>query len=316
MKIAIVGAGMAGLTAAQILEGVAEVTVFDKSKGTGGRLSSRFHSGGWIDHGAPCFSITIPDFINFTRQHLGKEVFSSWRPNVLGHSPEKESVQFIGVPRNSAITRALLGNLKFQSSTRISKIVRTPDGWKLFSDEESLLGTWHKVIIAIPAPQALLLVSNEQAFFDQMHQVKMEPCWVAAIKTQKLIKPEADIRFFEHSEIDKIVTNSNKPERKNKNVYLVHMTRGWSEAHLEDPEKGVSKKILELFKTTTEAGSNCELLFVHRWRYAFSATPLGKPFLWDAEKDLGLCGDWCIGRRVEDAWQSGYSLAKHIIHSA
>ena len=315
MKIAIVGAGMAGLTAARIMAKVAEVTVFDKSKGTGGRLSSRFYSGGWIDHGAPCFSINIPDFINFTRQHLGKEIFSPWRPNVLGNLPEKESVQFIGVPKNSAITRALLGNLQFQSSTRISKIVRTPDGWELFNDNDSLLGNWHKLVIAIPAPQALLLVSNELAFFDQMYQVKMEPCWVGAIKTQKLLKPEADIRLFEHSEIDKIVTNSSKQDRKNENVYLVHMTRRWSEEHLEDPENGVSKKILEAFKTTTETGSNCELLFVHRWRYAFTITPLGKPFLWDPERKLGLCGDWCLGRRVEDAWQSGYSLAKHIIRS-
>ena len=39
MKTAIIGAGMAGLTVASILRTAGyEATVFDKSKGTGGRL--------------------------------------------------------------------------------------------------------------------------------------------------------------------------------------------------------------------------------------------------------------------------------------
>ena len=50
MKTAVIGAGMAGLTVARTLRMAGyEVTVFDKSKGTGGRLASRSLAGGWID---------------------------------------------------------------------------------------------------------------------------------------------------------------------------------------------------------------------------------------------------------------------------
>jgi renalase len=35
--------------------------------------------------------------------------------------------------------------------------------------------------------------------------------------------------------------------------------------------------------------------------------------LWDAELSLGVCGDWCLGRRVEDAWQSGADLAARML---
>jgi predicted NAD/FAD-dependent oxidoreductase len=56
-----------------------------------------------------------------------------------------------------------------------------------------------------------------------------------------------------------------------------------------------------------------EVLFVHRWRYAFTAEALGKPFLWDRTSQLGACGDWCLGRRVEDAWRSGVDLAARIL---
>lgn len=43
-KIAIVGAGLAGLSAAKELESSAEVTVFDKSRGVGGRLATRMQT--------------------------------------------------------------------------------------------------------------------------------------------------------------------------------------------------------------------------------------------------------------------------------
>ena len=44
LKIAIVGAGIAGLAAARILAKNFEVTVFEKSRGLGGRLSTRYAS--------------------------------------------------------------------------------------------------------------------------------------------------------------------------------------------------------------------------------------------------------------------------------
>ena len=70
MNVAVIGSGMAGLTAARILEAAgAIVTVFDKSKGTGGRLSSRSFEGGWIDHGAPYFSSEQTGFSEFLRGH-------------------------------------------------------------------------------------------------------------------------------------------------------------------------------------------------------------------------------------------------------
>jgi renalase len=46
-----------------------------------------------------------------------------------------------------------------------------------------------------------------------------------------------------------------------------------------------------------------------RWLYAKTDQPLGKSHLWDAKAGIGLCGDWCLGHRVEDAFVSGLELA-------
>ena len=45
------------------------------------------------------------------------------------------------------------------------------------------------------------------------------------------------------------------------------------------------------------------------WRQAQTLKPLGRPYVWDAARGIGLCGDWCIGHRVEDAFVSGLELA-------
>ena len=52
---------------------------------------------------------------------------------------------------------------------------------------------------------------------------------------------------------------------------------------------------------------------VHRWRYAQTQTPLGQSFMWAPEMGVGVCGDWCLGHRVEDAFVSGLELALAVL---
>jgi predicted NAD/FAD-dependent oxidoreductase len=54
-------------------------------------------------------------------------------------------------------------------------------------------------------------------------------------------------------------------------------------------------------------------LAAHRWRYALVETPLGAPFLHDAARGLGACGDWCLGPRIESAWLSGVALGRALL---
>ena len=49
---------------------------------------------------------------------------------------------------------------------------------------------------------------------------------------------------------------------------------------------------------------------VHRWRYALVEKPLGESYIWDATLRLGACGDWCLGPRIEAAFNSGEAARK------
>jgi len=317
MNIAVIGAGMAGLTAARILQSAgAEVTVFDKSKGTGGRLSSRSYAGGWIDHGAPYLSAGSSGFYDFLHDHLDAGILQDWQASLTGEPGEAEQVHFIGVPRNSAITRSLLGSLIFQPSTRIARLEAVEKGWLLYNDGDSLLGTWQQVVIAVPAPQVLPLIRQYQLCVALVKSVVMEPCWVAAIQTARDLPWLSDVNFFQHPVIHRVTRNSAKPGRQNDHVYLVQATRRWSEDHLEQPPESIASELQKNFNAMFPAVVDSEPLFAHRWRYALTDKALGQPFLWDESLQLGVCGDWCLGRSVEDAWQSGMQLAGHIVQAA
>jgi len=52
---------------------------------------------------------------------------------------------------------------------------------------------------------------------------------------------------------------------------------------------------------------------VHRWLYAKTAQALGPSHLWYKRQGIGLCGDWCLGHRAEDAFISGLELALSVL---
>jgi predicted NAD/FAD-dependent oxidoreductase len=296
-----------------LAEAGVNVTLFDKSKGTGGRLSSRSFEGGWIDHGAPYLSSERPDFLAFLKDHLPASSLQPWQPQVAGSLHRDEQPHWIGVPRSSALTRGLLGDIPFQASTRIARLAASADGWQLFNDGESLLGCWPQVVIAVPAPQTLALLRGQPALADEISTVKMEPCWVTAIRTKTKLIEQADVSAYEDSIIHRVTHNSAKPGRQNTNVYLLQATSSWSLAHLEETAESVGHQLQQRFDQLVDKAVDSEILFSHRWRYAFTESPLGHPCLWDADLSLGVCGDWCLGRRVEDAWQSGSVLAVRML---
>jgi renalase len=71
----------------------------------------------------------------------------------------------------------------------------------------------------------------------------------------------------------------------------------------------VKAKLLKAFAEVTGIRAAPSYAQAHRWRYAKTDRALGVSHLWHAQAGLGVCGDWCIGHRVEDAFNSGLALA-------
>jgi renalase len=93
----------------------------------------------------------------------------------------------------------------------------------------------------------------------------------------------------------------------------VQASAAWSREHLEDDAERVQAKLLKAFAEVTGIRAEPTYAQVHRWRYAKTEQALGVSHLWSAATSVGVCGDWCLGHRVEDAFVSGLELALSVV---
>jgi predicted NAD/FAD-dependent oxidoreductase len=116
-----------------------------------------------------------------------------------------------------------------------------------------------------------------------------------------------------HHRIAWLARESSKPKRGPVERWTVQASAAWSEEHLSDDVERVQAKLLKAFSEVTGIRAQPSFATAHLWRYAQTSSPLGSSHLWDAKNNIGACGDWCIGHRVEDAFISGLELALSVV---
>jgi predicted NAD/FAD-dependent oxidoreductase len=176
-RIAIIGAGTAGLSCAQFLAHAGhQVHVFDKSRGPSGRMSTRRSSDGdanWqCDHGAQYFTAHDADFRAqvATWEQAGA---ASWSARIGSYDGQRFMLQtsagqrFVGTPRMTSpaahSVRCMTGSpnpVRFQWQTTIEPLqADTGAGWLLHSPRHRVPAL-PNLLLAVPAPQAAQLLAG------------------------------------------------------------------------------------------------------------------------------------------------------------
>lgn len=321
-KVAIIGSGLAGLTAAILFQQNGfETTVFEKSRGPGGRLAAKRVADGSVDIGAQYFTIRNPDFRRFLEHHAGAKSFAPWKgrfgyqtsPGQWESFPDEK--RYVGVPRMTAISRALAGNVSLVPETRISRLDHGPDGWRLNSEQGEQHGPFDAVVITAPPAQArdLLTDSNLPKLAAQLDAPvsHVQPCW--AVAAHFALPPfERYEGMRVHSQVlSWAANNSSKPGRESSGQWWVlHARSDWSAANKDRPAEQVAGEMVREFQSVTGATVMPDDLVTHRWLYAKSSDPATPGHLWFADAGIGLAGDWLSGGRVEGAFESASALVK------
>lgn len=319
-KVAVIGAGIAGLSCATSLKAAGiDLTLLDKSRGPAGRMSTRRGDDWQCDHGAQYFTARDPAFrAEVARwQHAG--VADLWRARiaVLGeageHGADFALERFVGVPRMTAPARFLADALPLTAQTTVTEIRPSPDGWWLVSAEHGLHPTrFDAVLLAVPAPQAVpLLRSPAPGLANLSARANMRGSWALMLRYDAPVALPFDAAFVNSGPLRWIARDSSKPGRPRGETWLLHATAEWSEAHIEATPEAVADTLLRAF---AELGAPPpEACTAHRWRYADTEPPLDACHVWDVDRRIGLCGDWLNGGKVEGAWLSGRSLAQDVL---
>ncbi len=314
-RIAVIGAGMAGLSCARVLHASdAEVVVFDKGRRPGGRLATRRIDALRFDHGAQ-YATARGDAFQAFLAGAGEHV-AAW-------DPARARPRWVGLPGMSALGQAAaqggIGSLV--SLRQVTLIERARAGWLVHHQDAAAVrpgtvgpggecaGPFDRIVLALPAPQAApLLTALEHAFADAVDAVVMEPCWAIMLAYAER-QAGADTRILDGS-LCWIARDSSRPGRSRlPDCWVAHGGPVWSAAHLERQPDAVAADLHAAFIAATGIDAEPMHRAVHRWRHARAARPLGQACLYDPAAELVVCGDWCLGGRVEDAFDSGRAAA-------
>jgi predicted NAD/FAD-dependent oxidoreductase len=322
VPIAIIGTGIAGLSAAQALHAAGHaVHLFDKSRGSGGRMSSKRSEAGALDMGAQYFTARDRRFVNVVNQWRANGFVAEWAPQLynahngqLSPSPD-EQVRWVGKPRMSAITRAMLGDLPVTFSCRISEVFRGEEHWHLIDSEGKSHGPFSHVVVATPAPQATTLLAAAPKLAGVVSGVKMEPTWAIALAFDTPLQTPLEGCFVRDSPIDWLARNRSKPERNESvDTWVLHATSQWSREHLDMSREEVIEHLHGAFAELIGCAMPAPAFsLAHRWLYARPAGAHEWGALSDADLGIYVCGDWCLSGRVEGAWLSGQEAARRLL---
>lgn len=335
--VAIVGAGMAGAACAQrLLAAGCRVSVFEKSRGAGGRMATRRAS--WLDaagqpqacrfdHGAPAFEAEQPAFLAAVLDAAEHGLVARW----------EGGEGFVACPEQPAWTKYLLQGAHLYAQHTVASVWQEQTGWWVQASEapNERHGPFDAMLLAIPAIQAAALISSfHPEWAAQALAVQQQPTWslmatglppvsmgcateAACDGGQRhqpsVIRPSS-------GPLALVIRNDAKPSRGTADTgfpcWVAHASDEWTLAHLEDPAESVRDALLAALDAALDTTLDRHVrapkawvhAAVHRWRYALAApAPAGtearedwsnQPCLWDPRLAVGVAGDAFCGVRA------------------
>lgn len=351
-KVAVIGAGISGAIAARTLadHGV-DVTVFEKSRGVGGRMATRrTESGLTFDHGAQYFTVRDPLFQRYVQAWLDRGLVTRWpdpncdpsqriavfrRGQIASWSDDQ--LRYVAQPSMNSICHHLMKGMSLQAETQVEVVSKDNDKLLLKCDQGHELGEFDRLIVSTPAPQAGALLENVSPLASLFHLISMQPCWAVMAEFPGPVTNQWVGAFVHDSSITWVSRNSTKPGRKGQTPsnsgsgicelastrlfestesVLIHLEPGWTRSHWETPVESVIEIAnAELFRALSLEPQEPIHTSAHRWKYALvpSSEPLQQCY--DREAGIAVCGDWTHGSRIEGAFLSGLSAAGRVLGS-
>ena len=325
--VLIIGAGLAGLSAANDLQQAGlKVLVVDKGRGLGGRLAGRRIGDATFDHGAQfmtardsCFKASVAEWIE---AGVAEEWYSSYPGHPNGHP------RYRGVPTMTAVAKYLATDMNVLRTTRVDSI-RQGSVQDVGQDNQLWLAALDNgdtisakaLLITSPVPQTIDLLASGNIAVPADKQVRLdridyEACIaVMAVLDGPTAIPVPGATAFDEGPIGWISDNLQKGVSKIPAV-TIHGSGDFSAEHYEN-DKMHSGQILIDAAAPYLGNAKVTEYQVHGWRYS-------KPTVVDSEAcmllsestdlpPLALAGDAFAGPRFEGAVLSGWAAAKSLI---
>ncbi len=318
-KVAVIGAGMAGLACARILRrSGCYVEVFEQDRIIGGRMATTRLGLVPFDHGAQYVTARSDLFRSYLDELTGSGYAARWSPTASnGAQASLLMPWYVGTPGMSSIVRPLAEGVRLHTDRRVHTLQRSDKGWYLWFEDESSAGPYQAIAVATPAPEARLLLGRIEELAQPLERVRVSPCWAVLVRLEDRVFPTQDV-FSDMSEVVRWVARNNaKPSRPQRGDHvIIHASPGWTR-ETEDVETDVVASELwnEVCNILSLPPIRPAQISAHLWRHGLVEEALGETFLFSTKHLVGVAGDWCLGRLAEHAYESGIGLGRTIVNA-
>ncbi len=314
----ILGSGIAGSTIANLLSKKFKVEIFDKARGPGGRSSNkRYKDNLSFDHGMQYISPKSNQFQKYIKTLQKNKVLKIWEGNHLDFTFKKKenSKKFIGVKANNSISKHNLKKIKQNYKSKVKKIYFNKYFWKIYLENGKNFES-KSLILTCPFPQLKILAKRYLSKKFLNSKIKMDPniTLMIVIKNQKLL-PLSSIKFNDDVLSWASYENSKKRFNSPHALWTIQSSKKWAKRNINKLKKSkkVENDLLSRFINLTGYNKK-KIIFVksHGWKYSYNSKKTLYKSYWDKKYRLGVCADWFIGPKVENAWISAKDLSKKI----
>lgn len=342
MKLAIIGAGVAGLAAARTLRQSwpeLSVTVYEKRAGVGGRVATSRRAGYAFDHGAQYLKTATPELLRLVTQELpAGELYDIAKPvwvfNGAGTIAEGDPAQNADPKWTyhsglNLLSKLLAEQITVRNETEIAALKHheADQQWALIDANGVTLDMVDYVLLTPPAPQtaALLAASDfdaglKQALLAALAPVSYRRCISLAYAYERRIERQfyALVNTDRAHPISWLALEHDKgPQRcpPGHSLLLAQMAPPFSIEHWETPTEIVAPIVAHQISTLLgEALGEPLWCDRHDWQYALPDGRTDQAVLAHAGQGLFFAGDYAAGQgRVHLAIESGWQAARAVI---
>lgn len=335
-RVAIIGAGVAGLSCARELRqrGFHPV-VFEAGDRVGGRCSSRITRTGCFDDGAQAISGDTR-LSAYAAQRPGElSALHEWtvaatpaedepkgrdRDKELDEEASSRSLKplgLVGVPSMLALAGAIARPLDTRLRMPIANAWRRGARWVLQGAAGDIDEDFQALVLAAPAPAVLPLALQSHRLSQALRAVRFSSRWVLLLGCERPVGLPG-YREFQGSPIARVAAMHSKPGRSPAapQRWFVEADQRWSSQHQQDDAETVAESLHDIFRAHVGRRVLPNCLLAHQWRNAYVQTPATLPGqadgLWDDDARLGVCGDSVVTSRVDQVHRSGVALATRV----
>lgn len=311
--VIVVGAGMAGLTAAvRLAQAGLDVTILDKGRAVGGRMATRRIGEARYDHGAQHFSARSEAFATTVAGWLADGVASVWYEGRSMTQPERgREPRHVGTNGMRGIPTYLAEGLDVRLSVRVARVETVEDLVEVSAESGGFLA--RSCILTAPIPQLLEIVDLSRApvVHEELRSITYDPCLAVMAELDAPSGLTEGHAALAAGPVAWIADNQSKGASRVPSV-TIHSSAAFAVEHLDHEPMGWTRALVDAAEPHLDGAVRSAV--GHRWRFSRPRTTRTDGcFVLGDRAPVVLAGEVFAGAKVEGAYLSGVAAAEGVL---